>query len=1251
MGDEFASLVVGLALDATKFDSQITATVKRIKASEEEMKAAAAEAQALGKGMDAASARAQHFKAAVEAQGVMVQAWKKKLDEARASLERNKQAQTEAAAKVKAAEAEHKKLIAVYGRESEEAKESQQTLQRLKQEHAEAAQKVLASENAVSRVTTSYAQARTKLLAYHEELKKSNAEHGKLAMQLGVIGDRVQKVGASIGGAGGHITNFGKKLSAISGAAAAFGTGAVVSFTSFDDAMRQVAATMDTTTGETERLTAAAQNIAQEMKLPYTAKQSAEALNYLAAAGYDCDKSIAALPYTLQIAAAGGTDLAYASDLVTGSMTALGLSAEDLPTFIDQIATAAQKSNAGVAQLGEGILNVGGTAKSLAGGTRELTTILGILADNGIKGAEGGTALRNVILGLGAPTDSVAKYMRKLGVEAYDAQGNLRPLPDTFGQLNAVMSSMTEQKRTEVLSTIFNRVDLKSANALLGTTASRYNELSTAIEQSHGSAERMARTMEGGIGGRLRSLQSAAEGLGIAFGKRLDPMIEDVTKDIASATRWFASLNGGTQDLILKATLAAAAAGPLAVGLGKVTAGIGTVVSVGGKLMTLAAAHPVLGIVTALGAITAAALAASGALDSGKKAINQFASDPDFTPFEEDIANAQALISDLPLEIAKANAEAKQQMSSATGSYMTDMVALYTDGKRDGKKQISQLETELSSIVSSATSTVETNTKASYDSMYAYYQSAGTLETEEAQSVLNKITEGGKEKQARIKEIEGNILTIQRQASKEKRDLTAEEIAKIREYLGQIEEINGEMLATYDKQQAIIKAQVEAQTRSGGIDYGYAASAQKSALGAYTGAQSLAKTKYDEEAGTLGDLHRSGTLDEAKYKAEMDAAKARYDAALAAAAAAFAETEATIVNGLADNYPEMAEQLTRYIELMEKKKALETEQSDWYDSQKNLQEERDSLATELDTVGDKGLDFDDFVAERDRLIETINAIDAQLAKLAERSPETMKSEADAATAEADQILSTLDRDYTDRVGSLLAEGANATGTIDADVAATLEGIAAIASALQAQNNDLTNGESMVLSTKQGIDEGKIAVVESAAAMGTEAASAANAYPEAYTSGANTGEGYAVGMESKTERVRKAGAALAQAGLEGHDAKAEIASPSKAARRSGQFEGDGYVLGMQDRLAAVRRMGAKLAEAATHDQANRRQYERIRAAANAPAPEPAYSADNASVYNNQRSVVQNLTINADRSLSPAEVQRQAYNALRRAAMGL
>ena len=301
-------------------------------------------------------------------------------------------------------------------------------------------------------------------------------------------GSALQSMGKTIESAGKKVTQVGKDVTKyVTTPLVGVGTASAMTAANFEAAMNQVAATMGMTAEEIkngcedyEKLEAAAKEMGSTTQ--FSASQAAEALNYLALAGYDANKSVEMLPKVLNLAAAGGIDLAYASDLVTDSMSALGLSAEDADSFIDQMAKTSQKSNTSVSQLGEAILTVGGTAKMLAGGTTELNTALGILADNGTKGSEGGTALRNTILSLASPTDKAAKLMKSLGVNAYDSKGNLRPLNDTLGDLNKAMSSMSDHQKNLVLGEIFNKNDLKSVQALLAGVEDRTYDLSGALE-------------------------------------------------------------------------------------------------------------------------------------------------------------------------------------------------------------------------------------------------------------------------------------------------------------------------------------------------------------------------------------------------------------------------------------------------------------------------------------------------------------------------------------------------------------------------------------------------------------------------------------------------------------------------------------------------------------------------------------------------------------------------------------------------
>lgn len=298
----------------------------------------------------------------------------------------------------------------------------------------------------------------------------------------------------------------------------------------FDASMSQVAATMGTTVDQIDNLTKVAKEMGSTTK--FTATQAADALNYLALAGYDADKAAEVLPSVLNLAAAGGMDLAYASDLVTDAMASLNIEAnkQNVDDFGNKLAKAASKANANVSQLGEAILTVGGTAANLKGGTTELTTALGLLANVGIKGAEGGTHLRNIILSLQSPTDEAAKKMQKLGLQVYDAQGNMRGLNDILGDLNSAMNGMTQGQKDSIINQLFNKTDLAAVNGLLAAQGEQWGTLAAQIDNADGAMGQMAETQIDNLQGAMTIMSSAFEGMQLAVYDELEPTLTEAVK-------------------------------------------------------------------------------------------------------------------------------------------------------------------------------------------------------------------------------------------------------------------------------------------------------------------------------------------------------------------------------------------------------------------------------------------------------------------------------------------------------------------------------------------------------------------------------------------------------------------------------------------------------------------------------------------------------------------------------------------------
>ena len=430
--------------------------------------------------------------------------------------------------------------------------------------------KISTLEKALANAASSFGENDRRTLAWQIQLNNANAELNNMERELKESQTEVKKLNKEkidklVGGLKQAGEIAGKTLvaglKAAAAAMAAIGAGAVATgkwikdslnvYADYEDSMKQVQATMGLVGEEGEeafkKLSQAAKDAGASTR--FSASESADALNFLALAGYDAEQAIEALPGVLTLAAAGGMDLAKASDLVTDSMAALGLEISDMDSYMDMMAKTSQKSNTNVEQLGEGILVAGATMKNAGQDLDTLNVMLGVLANRGIKGAEGGTKLRNIIMSLTSPTSAAAKQLDALGISVTDSSGNIREMNDIFEDLNRELGGLSESDKMNALSNIFNKQDLAGVNALLSGTGDEMNNLYKELENADGAAQQMSETMESGLAGSVRSLKSAYEGLQIVIGEQFSDMAGEVVGDVTSLVRDVTEiLNDGFQE-------------------------------------------------------------------------------------------------------------------------------------------------------------------------------------------------------------------------------------------------------------------------------------------------------------------------------------------------------------------------------------------------------------------------------------------------------------------------------------------------------------------------------------------------------------------------------------------------------------------------------------------------------------------------------------------------------------------------------
>ena len=300
----------------------------------------------------------------------------------------------------------------------------------------------------------------------------------------------------------------------------------IETYKDFEAAMSQVQAISGATSSELTKLTNKAKEMGATTK--FTAKESAEAFNYMAMAGWKTEDMLNGIEGILSLAAASGEDLATTSDIVTDALTAFNMKAEDAGRFSDVLAAAASNANTTVSGMGETFKYAGSMAGALGYSIEDVALMTGLMANTGIKATMAGTALNSIFTRLSTNTNGAADAMSDLGIEFFTSEGNARDLSDVMEELRAATANMTAEQKSQLANTIAGTQAQKGLLAILNASEEDYNKLADAINNADGAAAQMSETMLDNLQGSITLLQSAVDGVKISFGERLSPYVRSL---------------------------------------------------------------------------------------------------------------------------------------------------------------------------------------------------------------------------------------------------------------------------------------------------------------------------------------------------------------------------------------------------------------------------------------------------------------------------------------------------------------------------------------------------------------------------------------------------------------------------------------------------------------------------------------------------------------------------------------------------
>ena len=413
--------------------------------------------------------------------------------------------------------------------------------------------------------------------ALQREIIETEQELRRLQEQAATTNAALEKmdaVGAKMESVGNSIAGAGKKMMPLTTVIGGLGIAAVKTAADFDSSMSQVAAISGATGDDLQALRDKAREMGEKTK--FSASEAAEAMTYMAMAGWKSKDMISGIDGIMSLAAASGEDLATTSDIVTDALTAFGLSAKDSGHFADILAAASSNANTNVSMMGETFKYCAPIAGALGFSAEDTAEAIGLMANAGIKSSQAGTALRTIMNNLAGDVKISGKAIGDVTIATTNADGSMRDLSDILADCRAAFGNLTESEKANAAESLVGKNAMSGFLALMNAAPEDIAKLSGAIDNCDGSAEKMAATMQDNLAGQLTILKSQLQELAISFGEILMPAIRSIVSKIQDFVDKLNGMDEGTKQAIVKIGLLVAAVGPFLVILGTVISKTGT---------------------------------------------------------------------------------------------------------------------------------------------------------------------------------------------------------------------------------------------------------------------------------------------------------------------------------------------------------------------------------------------------------------------------------------------------------------------------------------------------------------------------------------------------------------------------------------------------------------------------------------------------------------------------------------------------
>ena len=452
-----------------------------------------------------------------------------------------------------------------------ETKEKLETLKNAQQQADEALRNGTISQDQYDALQREIVETEQRLRSLEEQANQS----ATALQKIGATGEKLQTVG-------NKISSVGQKLLPVTGVVTGLGTAAVKTAADFDSAMSRVAAVSGATGSDFDKLRDKAREMGAKTK--FSATEAADAMNYMAMAGWKTEDMLSGIERVMYLAAASGEDLATTSDIVTDALTAFGLTAADSGHFADVLAAASSNANTNVSMMGETFKYCAPVAGALGFSVEDTAEAIGLMGNAGIKASQAGTSMRSIMTNLTGDVKLSGAAIGDVTIATTNADGSMRSLSAILADCRGAFAGMTEAEKANNAEALVGKNAMSGFLALMNAAPEDIAKVSGAVNNCKDAAKNMADTMQDNLEGQLTILKSQLQELAISFGDLLMPAVRSIVSGLQGMVDVLNAMPDGVKRVIMIVALLAAALGPVLIIIGKTLSAIGTIMTWAPKL-------------------------------------------------------------------------------------------------------------------------------------------------------------------------------------------------------------------------------------------------------------------------------------------------------------------------------------------------------------------------------------------------------------------------------------------------------------------------------------------------------------------------------------------------------------------------------------------------------------------------------------------------------------------------------------------